>query len=482
MGKFKHLRKLKNLRKRKTLANFLLGNYVISFVLMFMVLLVSILISAVVAMIYFKVEISDPISPENFIKDDYTEIDSSYITDIGGYMAIVDNSNHIIFTSGNVQEPFDGKTISVGAIDDLSNSVSRHSIIKRTKGSFVYRTAYSEKGNFLMVLAIPSEKYEEFEITPKKISIRTFIAIALGLFLLIFLAVFYVYSRITSSYFLTPLRMLTNGANTLASGDYNTRIHLRTKNEFKTLSNAFNIMAKKIEREISLKEESERARKQLILDISHDLKTPLASVVGYSDYLINNPQLSPEEFNKYLSVIKRNSERANNLILDLFDYSKLDSWNFELNSKKSDICEFLRTLIASYLPLLEEKDFYYAFDIPEKAILIDFDEKNLDRALSNLIINSTKYNPPKTSLNISLTDHEDSIIICLEDNGIGIPKEDSELMFHPFRRGDESRTSKNPGTGLGLAITKAVILKHNGDIKLLSDINEGCKFIITLLK
>lgn len=477
--------RLIRLRKRKTLANFLLKNYVISFILMFFVLILTLLSSAVVALFYFNVDISDATSPKNFIEDNYKDIDASYITELGGYMAIVDNNNNIIHTAGNVKPPFDKKKLSIENINSITSSYEAYSGLfpeskTKRRNTFFYRTAYSHKGNFLMVLAIPAEKYTEIELAPKRITLKQFIFICLGIFLIIFLAVFYIYSRITSSYFLTPLKLLTHGANKLASGNYNTRINLNNKNEFKNLSNAFNIMASKIEEEISLKEKSEEARKRLILDISHDLKTPLASILGYSDYLMENIQLSQEEQIKYLSVIKRNSERANNLILDLFDYSKLDSWDFELSMNEGDICEFLRTLIASYIPLMEENGFNYNFHIPDESISLPFDNENLDRALSNLIINSTKYNPANTTITVSCYKDNRYINIIVEDDGIGIPKDKSESMFDPFTRGDESRTSKNPGTGLGLAITKAVILKHKGSIRLISDVNKGCKFIIKL--
>jgi signal transduction histidine kinase len=166
--------------------------------------------------------------------------------------------------------------------------------------------------------------------------------------------------------------------------------------------------------------------------------------------------------------------------LDLFDYSKLNSWDFELSMNEGDICEFLRTLIASYVPLMEENGFNYNFHIPDEAIYLPFDNENLDRALSNLIINSTKYNPSNTTITVSCYKDNKYLNIIVEDDGIGIPKDRSESMFDPFTRGDESRTTKNPGTGLGLAITKAVILKHKGSIRLISDVNKGCKFIIKL--
>ena len=109
-----------------------------------------------------------------------------------------------------------------------------------------------------------------------------------------------------------------------------------------------------------------------------------------------------------------------------------------------------------------------------------FDRKNLDRALGNIVINSTKYNPNGTLLKISCFEKGNYLNIIIEDNGVGIPKNEAQSMFDPFTRGDKSRTSENTGTGLGLAITKTIITKHKGTITLESEINKGCKFIIKL--
>ncbi|MDD7794149.1 sensor histidine kinase [Clostridium sp. 'White wine YQ'] len=459
-------------------------NYVISFFLMFFVLILSLFISAIIGMVYFKVDLSDPTSPKNFMQDDYTKIDSSPILEMDGYMVIIDKNGKIVNRHGQVAAPFDKDKISIADISTLINYSEKESNfvldVRKKNFPYVYRTAYNQKNDFLMVIGIPSKKYTELEIAPKRLTVKQFILISFGIFMLFFLLVFYLYSRITSSYFLTPLKILTHGAKKLATGNYSTRINLTSKNEFKNLGDAFNIMASKIEEETNLREKSEESRKRLILDISHDLKTPLASVLGYSDYLIQNPDLPKEDVIKYLSVIKRNSERSNNLILDLFDYSKLDSWNFTLSKEKEDICEFLREFIASYIPRLEESGFEYDFDIPEKEIPLLFDRKNLDRALGNIVINSTKYNPNGTLLKISCFEKDNYLNIIIEDNGVGIPKNEAQSMFDPFTRGDKSRTSENTGTGLGLAITKTIITKHKGTITLESELNKGCKFIIKL--
>ena len=239
-------------------------------------------------------------------------------------------------------------------------------------------------------------------------------------------------------------------------------------------------MAEKIQQEKLLKKKAENNRKRMILDISHDLKNPLTSILGYSEFLLENDDILPEDKNKLLKVINNNSRRANDLIQDLFEFSRVESTEYKLDIGNHDIGEFLRELIAGYVPMMDQKGVKYQFDITEDEVEISFDRKNLDRALSNIILNSIKYNSPGITISIKLLIADGKAVIIIEDDGVGIPKEFEGDIFEPFVRVDATRNSKNGGTGLGLAISKAIIEKHGGTIYLVQDIDKGCKFIIKL--
>lgn len=151
-------------------------------------------------------------------------------------------------------------------------------------------------------------------------------------------------------------------------------------------------MASKIEEEKKLKEKSEKLRKEFVRNIAHDLKTPLSSIIGYSNIIKNNPDIEKESLHKYISIIENNGERANEMIMELFEFYTLQSSEFILHKKYQDLSEFLRNLIADYIYLLEEKDFDFDFEISEDDLYLEFDNKRLERAIGNLIINSVKYN------------------------------------------------------------------------------------------
>ena len=467
--------------KRQKLANLLLKNYITSFLILFFILLFSVASAILFAVYYFKITFKSYVIPENFISTNYEEIINEVVEAGGGLVTINDNFE---VTSRHGNTSMLPNKISLELFGKISKRDTIFSPIKYEEtneeiDNYVYTIAYDSQKKHLTVCIIPADKYSPFSFNKKSINKLPFLFIYLAITTFLFLGVLIVYSRATSTHFVKPLKLLTEGANRIASGSYSTRIRINANNEFGELRDSFNIMAQKIEEETLLRENSEEARKRLILDISHDLKNPLASILGYSDYLLNT-DISEEDKNLYLKVINRNAARANDLIQDLFEYSKLDSIDFELSYSSEDINEFIRSLIASYIPFLEENQFDYEFVIPETTSIVEFSSKHLDRALSNLILNAVKYNKKGIKLFIKTYVENNTQFIIVEDNGIGIDKNLIETIFDPFVRADESRNSENGGTGLGLAITKKIIEMHGGTISLDSDLNLGCKFKISL--
>ncbi|MFD3157765.1 ATP-binding protein [Haloimpatiens sp. FM7330] len=462
-------------KKRGTLANLLLKNYLFLYFLTTAIFIFSVIFTVSVGRFSLKNLSDSPVTADQIMKDNYTNIDITKVSQYNGFVEIIDNKYNVVYRKGFFKKDRPSKYTSQQYHDLLINNLKSSDY----DDNYYYSFSYNKNKDFLLVLGIPKTppngNYDEFY---SKLAILFFIGVIFYFFTLIIGTI--IFSRLTSKNFVTPLKIILKGVDNIAQGDYSTRIHLKCRNEFSNLKDAVNIMASKIEEETNLKEKAEETRRRLIMDISHDLKTPLASVIGYSDFLVNNPSLSLQERSKYLQIIQRNSIRANDLITDLFEFSKFESYTFKLHLKSENICEFMREIIASYIPEIEEKNFNYNFDISEKDIFIAFDWKSMDRAISNLITNGLKYNPPKTTLNISLKQRFGKAEIIIQDDGVGIPKDIAKDIFKPFVRVDSSRNSQSGGTGLGLAITKKIIEKHDGTITLETDKNKGCKFTITL--
>ena len=461
-----------NRNKKSKLSNLLFRNYILSYLITtFILMLTAFILILTAAYLYMEDEyLVDDAS--YYMKDDYTQIDISTLIEKGGYMDIVNDKGEVIYSKGN--KPDNKNKYNTKDFSTIFSS----NYYDDFDSNYIYKSEYNEEKNFLLVIAVPKDQ-ESHLIKPRRMKPDSFMMFSLFLSLIVFLISFIIYSKASSKAFIKPLRALMEGVKRVSNGDYSTRIYLKSNNEFGELRDAFNTMAEKVEEQERLNIKSEEMRRRLILDISHDLKNPLSSILGYSDLLIKQKDLSKEELDRYLLIINNNSVRANSLIQDLFDFSKLQSNDFKLTFKKIDICEFLRELIAEYVPELEEKEFIYDFDIPEETAYLDIDEKHLMRAFSNIISNSLKYNPPGTSLLIKAYKYENKFLVKIKDDGVGIPKELKHDIFQPFTRVDSSRNSKSGGSGLGLTITKDIIEKHNGTIGLNCEVNKGSEFTIS---
>ncbi|MEK6263252.1 MAG: cell wall metabolism sensor histidine kinase WalK, partial [Clostridium sp.] len=174
------------------------------------------------------------------------------------------------------------------------------------------------------------------------------------------------------------------------------------------------------------------------------------------------------------------SLRADNLITDLFELSKMETSGYSISKNKVDICEYMREEIGAIITIFDKFEFIYDFDIPESEIFAEIDVKQMDRVYQNLVSNTLKYNPKGTKITISVSEQGDEIVIIFKDNGIGIPTEIAKDIFNPFVRVDSARNSQTGGTGLGLAIALKIIVAHGGSMRLKTEVNCGCEFIINI--
>lgn len=220
-----------------------------------------------------------------------------------------------------------------------------------------------------------------------------------------------------------------------------------------------------LKRLIGEKEQLEESKKRMLADLSHDLKTPMTTIQGYSKALYEEFVEDEEQKKRYLKYIHDKSVRVTTLIDELFMFSKLETPDSQLNKEKKDLCEFYREVIVEYYQLFSEKNMELNIDIPTTKLIYEFDSKLLYRAISNLLENAAKYNPEQTTVFISLTKRANCIALEIGDDGTGIKDDLTNTLFDPFVRGDKSRKNDG-GSGLGLAITKKIIEKHEGKIIL----------------
>ncbi|MBU3110598.1 sensor histidine kinase [Clostridium lacusfryxellense] len=469
--------------KSKNMATQLFKNYIL-----FLIILILIFIITMGAlMFYSSINYVDPslqnATAQYIIKQSYKDINATNFIKHKGYVEVLNKNLVIVMQNGSKHE--------VGF--KYTQEYYKDMIDNNLKDGYFYSSKDENEKDFILITAMPNSIFDaytwgiehkkelEYDSRPKNTRI-TFLKLFPFIIFIFLLSTMVLYSKLTSMIFVNPLKKLLQGVNTVKNGEYSARVEINSLNEIGQLKDAFNLMAEKIQQEKLLKEKAEDNRKRMILDISHDLKNPLTSILGYSEFLLENDDIEIEEKNKLLKVINNNSRRANDLIQDLFEFSRVESTEYKLEIGKHDIGEFLREFIAAYVPMMEQKQIQYEFDVTEDEVEMSFDRKNLDRALSNIILNSIKYNSPGITISIKLLLENDAAIIIIEDDGIGIPIEFQGNIFDPFVRVDTTRNSKSGGTGLGLAISKSIIEKHGGDITLVQNANKGCKFIIKLKK
>ena len=463
------------------IANRFLINYILILIISIIITFFGLLLLDFSNHVLSNTLVKNNYTAKDLMQDDYNSIDTTPVIENGGGVQVINKDFEVVFSEG----------LSTFTKNKLTTSeFTEFLVMSNSKGiPYSYGIEYNSKEQFWLIVIFPTSLRIDLAIVHNKdyasVDMNSVVGVVLSivLFCLLLLAIITViYSKITSIGIVNPLKKLHYSALLMRDGDYSARVEIDQKNELGDLQEIFNSMAEQIEQEIYLRKQSEENRKQLVLDISHDLKNPLASIMGYAELCYDKPNLTKEESNTYMKIIYENSVRANNLITDLFELSKLESSEYTINRTRVDICEYVREKIASFIAIFDKNGFIYEFNIPEKEIFIGIDIKQFDRVFQNLVDNTLQYNQQGTKVDISLIEQKSNVMIVFKDNGIGIPIEITKDIFQPFVRGDSSRNSQTGGTGLGLAITEKIIAAHGGSIDLKSAKNCGCEFTISIPK
>lgn len=248
--------------------------------------------------------------------------------------------------------------------------------------------------------------------------------------------------------------------------------------EFDEITMSFERMSERLRTSENERRSLEEGRAKMLADISHDLKTPITVIQGYSKAVLDG--IADEEtMRRYLVAIFNKSQLMSELINQFHEYSKLDHPQFELSFEKRDICEYLREYLAMRYEELELAGCELETEIPEDAMIMRFDGSQLKRVFENIINNSLRHNSGSMTIFTELSVRDGSVIIRLGDDGKGIPESIREHIFEPFVTGNEARTSGS-GSGLGMAISKKIIEAHGGELSLLPFTGKGTTYEIKL--
>lgn len=277
-----------------------------------------------------------------------------------------------------------------------------------------------------------------------------------------------------------PLEELTAGMEQIRAGKTGVSLEFQTEAEFEEIRDTFNVMARQLEQEKEEKAGLVKRKNQLLLELSHDIKTPIATIKSYANAL--EAGVVPEEkIQEYYQVIDLKADRITKLSEDMFLLLKMENADYQPQLERTDIGELLRQICAEYYAEITEAGFTFEIDIPEEACMGMADPRLFTRVISNLLLNAAKYNRTGRNIKVSLHQAGELWQIDVLDDGELIEAGLAENLFDAFVRGDQARKSDG-GTGLGLAISRAIMEKHQGSIVYLQTESRNCFRVQILTK
>lgn len=290
---------------------------------------------------------------------------------------------------------------------------------------------------------------------------------------------------IVSRSIIRPIQSLKNAARQIKEGNLDCSVSCKSNDEIGQLCQAFEEMRSKLKESIELQMQYEDNRKELISNISHDLKTPVAAIKGYVAGIMDGVADTPEKAKKYIQTIHSKASDIDKLIDELFLFSKLDLKKELFNFEKVEIKQYLQDSTEDLKFDLGKKEIKLNFAPKNKEPLwVVADREKLKRVISNIVDNAVKYMDKEAgTIEIILIEGSNEYVTMqIADNGQGIPKEILALIFDRFYRADPSRNAANGGSGLGLAIAKGIIEGHGGRIWAKSEEGRGTSIFFTLRK
>ncbi len=281
---------------------------------------------------------------------------------------------------------------------------------------------------------------------------------------------------------LSPLATITQALSRVKEGAYGEKIEYSGTDEVGQLVQTFNIMSNTIKEKEEEAKKTDIAKDEFLAMITHELKTPLVPIQGYSDILLGEHlgKLNDKQKER-IQIIKSSSESLLSIISDLLDAQKLELGQLSMKISNTNIKETVDKAIESLKPEAEENNIKIKSNVVD--LTIDHDQERIRQVMTNLIKNSlvaTKSNTGK--IEISMEDLPSEIKISIKDNGIGIQQDKQKELFKKFYQVDATLTRERGGSGLGLAICKGIIESHKGNISMESVLNQGATFSFTIPK
>lgn len=271
-----------------------------------------------------------------------------------------------------------------------------------------------------------------------------------------------------------PLRRITLATEQYASGNMHYEFSVESEDEMGYLAATLSYMASEIAR-------AEDDQKKFVANVSHDFRSPLTSIKGYLEAMIDGT-IPPEMHEKYLTILLNETERLHKLTNSLLTLNNLNTAGIMLNKTDFDINKIIRNVAASFEGTCRAKTIAIELVLTGDEMYVFADVDKIQQVLYNLLDNAIKFSHHNSIIKLETTDKHNKVFVSVKDSGIGIPKDDLKLIWDRFYKSDLSRGKDKKGTGLGLSITKEIIRSHGENINVISTEGVGTEFIFSLPK
>ena len=392
---------------------------------------------------------------------------SSYADDV--VLIVANNDGNILVASGDESSDYLKKSITKSMMDEINDGdeITRESDLDIfDEPHLICATPVMQSDDSVVgtVFACAST----VTLTELlEVMIKTIVMASLWVILAALIAIYFISEKIIG-----PLKAMSVAAKSFAAGKFDTRVPVKGRDEVAELATAFNNMATDLEN-------FENMRRGFLANVSHDLRTPMTTIAGFIDGIIDGA-IPPEKHAYYLNIIAIEVKRLSRLVGTLLDISRIQSGDREFNKSAFDICEMARQIVISFEQKIDKKKLDVEFDCDRDSMLAYADRDAIYQILYNICDNAVKFSREGGKYLVSVHERDKKLIISVYNEGQGIPKEDIPFVFDRFYKSDKSRGLDKTGVGLGLYIAKAIIDAHNEDIYVESEYEKYCKFTFTL--
>ncbi len=296
---------------------------------------------------------------------------------------------------------------------------------------------------------------------------------------LILIDVWVVWWRLRRRYHLYLMNHIIGELHYIAQGHLDHRIPFRLKGSEQHVITSVNALVDSAVQSMDDERKIEKSKDELITNVSHDLRTPLTSIIGYLGLIEDKQYQNEEDILKYTHIAYEKAKQMKNLVEDLFEYTKVQQHGAPVNIMRVDLDQLLEQLTASFALEAERRGIEISSQVVPNPLMIEADPEKLGRVFNNLVANAFKYGNGASYIRITAHQEQDKVVVKVANDGTPIPEKAQSHLFERFYRAEASRSRATGGTGLGLAIVKSIVDLHHGQVTVTSDADETA-FIVTL--